>query len=64
MFANQDKGSAPDSVLVENVLHGTEVSPENEVSHEVIQPGELSLKEDTAGGMGRHLGLTSTTFLM
>ena len=29
-----------------------------------VQPGELSLEEDTAGGMGRHLGLFSTTFLM
>lgn len=29
-----------------------------------IQPGDLSLEEDTAGGLGRHLGLFSTTFLM
>lgn len=27
-------------------------------------PGELSFEEDTAGGMGRHLGITSTTLLM
>lgn len=64
MFVNKDQGGAPDSVLVENVLQGTESSPEHEVSYEVIQPGELSFDEDTAGGMGRHLGLTSTTFLM
>lgn len=29
-----------------------------------VQPGELTFEEDTAGGMGRHLGLFSTTFLM
>lgn len=29
-----------------------------------LQPGELSFDEDTRGGMGRHLGLFSTTFLM
>jgi solute carrier family 7 (L-type amino acid transporter), member 9/15 len=30
----------------------------------ILEPGELSFDEDTRGGMGRHLGLTSTTFLM
>ena len=30
----------------------------------IVQPGDLSLEEDTAGGLGRHLGLFSTTFLM
>jgi hypothetical protein len=30
----------------------------------VLEPGELTFEEDTAGGMGRHLGLFSTTFLM
>ena len=30
----------------------------------LIQPGELSYAEVTAGGLGRHLGLFSTTFLM
>lgn len=29
-----------------------------------IKAGELTLEEDTAGGMGRHLGVFSTTFLM
>lgn len=33
-------------------------------AHRAAQPGELTLEEDTAGGMGRHLGLFSTTFLM
>lgn len=33
-------------------------------AHRADQPGELTLAEDTAGGMGRHLGLFSTTFLM
>lgn len=30
----------------------------------ILRPGELSFDEDTAGGLGRHLGLWSTTFLM
>ena len=29
-----------------------------------VQPGDLTLEQDTAGGLGRHLGLFSTTFLM
>ena len=29
-----------------------------------IQPGTLNLEEDAAGGLGRHLGLFSTTLLM
>ncbi len=29
-----------------------------------LQAGELSLEEAAHGGMGRHLGLISTTFLM
>ncbi len=29
-----------------------------------IQPGNLKLEEDAAGGLGRHLGLFSTTLLM
>lgn len=33
-------------------------------AHRTVQPGELTLEEDAAGGMGRHLGLFSTTFLM
>ena len=33
-------------------------------AHRAVQPGELTLEEDAAGGLGRHLGLFSTTFLM
>lgn len=29
-----------------------------------VQPGELTLDEAARGGLGRHLGLFSTTFLM
>jgi len=29
-----------------------------------LEPGELIFEEDTTGGLGRHLGLVSTTFLM
>lgn len=34
------------------------------IADTTVQPGELSFEEDTAGGLGRHLGLYSTTFLM
>ena len=41
-----------------------EIQQEKEgVSYE-LHPGELTLEEDVAGGLGRHLGVTSTTFLM
>jgi solute carrier family 7 (L-type amino acid transporter), member 9/15 len=29
-----------------------------------LHPGELTFEEDTAGGMGRHLGVFSCTMLM
>ncbi|KAH8911738.1 high affinity methionine permease [Coniochaeta sp. PMI_546] len=34
------------------------------VIHQPIQPGELTLEESANGGLGRHLGLFSTTFLI
>ncbi|KAI9829971.1 MAG: hypothetical protein M1838_005847 [Thelocarpon superellum] len=34
------------------------------VAEEVVPAGTLTLEEDTAGGLGRHLGLFSTTFLI
>ena len=36
---------------------------EEGVSHE-LHPGELTPEESVAGGFGRYVGLTSTTFLM
>ncbi|KAE9366968.1 high affinity methionine permease [Stipitochalara longipes BDJ] len=33
-------------------------------AEKILAPGELSFDEDTRGGLGRHLGLTSTTFLI
>ena len=30
----------------------------------IVESGELTFSEDVKGGMGRHLGLFSTTFLM
>jgi hypothetical protein len=30
----------------------------------LLRPGELSFEQATAGGLGRHLGIVSTTFLM
>ena len=42
----------------------TDGQEEETVVNTTVQPGELSFEEDTAGGLGRHLGLFSTTFLM
>ncbi|KAH8754223.1 high affinity methionine permease [Hyaloscypha sp. PMI_1271] len=33
-------------------------------AEKILEPRELSFDEDTRGGLGRHLGLTSTTFLI
>lgn len=39
------------------------VTTEPDADH-LVAPGHLSFEEDTVGGLGRHLGLFSTTFLM
>jgi hypothetical protein len=33
-------------------------------AEKIPEAGELSFEENIRGGLGRHLGLTSTTFLM
>lgn len=38
--------------------------PQLGVIDKSLEAGELSLEEDAAGGMGRHLGVFSTTLLM
>lgn len=54
-----------DSVRNENYSTDSQViSHIQDDASPVILPGELSLEEDTSGGLGRHLGLFSTTFLM
>ena len=54
-----------DSVRDENYSTDSQViSHIQDDASPVILPGELSLEEDTSGGLGRHLGLFSTTFLM
>ena len=42
---------------------GEEQQEGSVVAHQ-LHPGELSFEDDVAGGLGRHLGVTSTTFLM
>ena len=49
----REKGS-PGQPKIDNVSLGAALP----------QAGELSLEEDVSGGLGRHLGLVSTTFLM
>ena len=56
------------SPVAEENINSDEKSPHHsdvdDVALGMVQPGELTFEEDTAGGLGRHLGLTSTTFLM
>lgn len=39
-------------------------SSEEPEADAIVGPGEVSFEQATAGGLGRHLGLWSTTFLM
>ena len=52
-----DDSSGDNGILLDDGLLAAD-------AHRAVQPGELTLEEDAAGGMGRHLGLFSTTFLM
>lgn len=59
--------STTDSGAMESKEVGvTSITPaaEEPVADALVGPGELTFEEDTAGGMGRHLGLFSTTALM
>lgn len=58
---------APDHVVVASNEKGGFVADNNGAplpSDELLQPGDMTFEESTSGGMGRHLGLVSTTFLM
>lgn len=64
-----EQESPPFSTTEESTKEGGLTSGHNGVDHEhaadkIVKPGELTFEEDTAGGLGRHLGLFSTTFLM
>jgi len=51
-----------DQVISEEELAAADVSPG--VREGLPSAGEQGLGENAAGGLGRHLGLVSTTFLM
>lgn len=48
-------------VAVNGSATASNAEPEADV---IIAPGELTFEEGTSGGLGRHLGLVSTTLLM
>lgn len=54
--AAKDVDRAPSSVDA--------LDPASDISAAAPQTGEQALSENTSGGLGRHLGLFSTTFLM
>ena len=55
--------NAQDSEIQRVATQGTFPTDEKEKNNSV-EAGELTFEEDTAGGLGRHLGVFSTTFLM
>lgn len=54
-------GESKNGVLA---INGRSTSNEEPEADAIIAPGELTFEEGTSGGLGRHLGLTSTTLLM
>ncbi|KAE8447040.1 hypothetical protein EG329_011175 [Mollisiaceae sp. DMI_Dod_QoI] len=51
-------------LLVRDKSPSQDSEDENIRDKRLLEPGELSLADDTSGGLGRHLGLFSTTFLI
>lgn len=56
---NESTGHSKDNSV--NYVAATVEEPAADAEN---QPGELTFAEDTAGGMGRHLGIFSCTFLV
>ncbi len=46
------------------LFHDSDSREADMEAEKTLEPGELNFDEDTRGGLGRHLGLVSTTFLM
>lgn len=64
--ADAQKSPDPSTTGSEKGFHDKEVDIPDVVIQEAdkISPGELTLEEDAAGGMGRHLGVFSCTLLI
>jgi hypothetical protein len=62
-YSDTDGKTAGDSTLKYDTDRKWPLNEEPEAD-KIIAPGELSFEESTSGGLGRHLGLFSTTFLM
>ena len=54
-FVNDEKGETTANALATTNATGADQN---------VQQSDLSFEEDTQGGLGRHLGLMSTTLLM
>lgn len=50
--------------LLDIDVEGSDVSSVQDADHLPIAGGSLYFEEDSEGGLGRHLGLYSTTLLM
>ena len=58
LVRSTDDGDSDSDIL------GDDISPLVVGSESAIQTRRLSLQEDNEGGLGRHLGLYSTTLMM
>ena len=50
--------------ITEGIDEAGELRQDKEDGSHALNPGELTFEDDVAGGLGRHLGVASTTFLM
>lgn len=63
--ADHFHADAKTEVVTSSREGGAGIGPDGEpLADQLVAPGELTFEEDTAGGLGRHLGLFTTTFLM
>jgi hypothetical protein len=62
-FKLESHGDTSDTVTTD-VTSLSQNSEDEKANDRSLETGELSFAEDTSGGMGRHLGLMDTTFLM
>ena len=59
--------TAEQSVVFTNdtiTINDVESRHPKQPAENVLEPGGLSVDEDTSGGLGRHVGLMTATFLM
>lgn len=65
LWADRKAAGSPETTAYVDESSSSPVEEKGIVDNDdTLQPGALTLDEDAAGGLGRHLGLVSTTFLI